>query len=303
MFSANVPKYLLGEAVLIAAYLIDRMPTRILKYTTPLDCLKLVFRNFKLQEGLTLKVFGFTVYVHIPAKFRSKLEPRAEKCVFIGYASNKKGYKCCNPKTKKCMSVWMRPLLKMNLFLKILFKGRMRERKIIFGVLYLFPILEQSAANPILEKQNNLNPSLFLPCTIDSNSGGGMLQQELDFELQVYTRRKNHTKERDLPINPAQSQSKSQSDGPKNLPGNSLIPTPTSSNSNPVPNEPSDLDISIALRKGTCSCTNHPISKYLSYDNFSNNHRAFIAKISHLFVPRNIQEALDDQNWKSAVLK
>ncbi|KAL5804087.1 hypothetical protein ACOSQ3_030887 [Xanthoceras sorbifolium] len=36
MFSMNVPKYLWGEALLTAAYLINRMPTRVLKYQTPL---------------------------------------------------------------------------------------------------------------------------------------------------------------------------------------------------------------------------------------------------------------------------
>ena len=43
MFSMHVPKYLWGEAVLIESYLINRMPSRVLKYITPLECLKQIF--------------------------------------------------------------------------------------------------------------------------------------------------------------------------------------------------------------------------------------------------------------------
>lgn len=66
----------------------------------------------------------------------------------------------------------------------------------------------------------------------------------------------------------------------------------------------------IAIRKGTRTCTkkslktskNHPISNYVSYQNLSQNRRAFTYKITNLFVPRNIKEALDDPNWKLEVL-
>ena len=36
MFSMNVPKFLWGDAVLKASFLINRLPTRVLKYNTPL---------------------------------------------------------------------------------------------------------------------------------------------------------------------------------------------------------------------------------------------------------------------------
>ncbi|KAJ0075599.1 hypothetical protein Patl1_34427 [Pistacia atlantica] len=50
---------------------------------------------------MDLKTFGCTIFVHIPAHLRSKLDPRVERCVFLGYAPNKRGYKCFNPKTGK----------------------------------------------------------------------------------------------------------------------------------------------------------------------------------------------------------
>ena len=37
MLSMNVPKYLWGEAVLTAAYLINRVPSRVLNHQTPLN--------------------------------------------------------------------------------------------------------------------------------------------------------------------------------------------------------------------------------------------------------------------------
>ena len=63
-----------------------------------------VLNFFFLKHEYTLiylKVFGCAVFVCIPSKFQSKLDPKAKKCVFAGYAPNKKGYKCYNPQTRK----------------------------------------------------------------------------------------------------------------------------------------------------------------------------------------------------------
>ena len=37
------------------------------------------------------------VYVHLPKRDRTKLEPRAAKCVFLGYGVGQKGYRCFDP--------------------------------------------------------------------------------------------------------------------------------------------------------------------------------------------------------------
>jgi hypothetical protein len=46
-----------------------------------------------------LKVFGCIAYVHVPDELWTKLDSKAEKCVFIGYSLEQKGYKCYNPIT------------------------------------------------------------------------------------------------------------------------------------------------------------------------------------------------------------
>ena len=43
MFTSQVPQYLWGEAILTATYLINRMPSRVLKFRTPCEVLLSLF--------------------------------------------------------------------------------------------------------------------------------------------------------------------------------------------------------------------------------------------------------------------
>ena len=100
-FTTRVLKYFWGEAVLTATYLINRMPSRVLEFKTPLDTLKNLFQTSKIFCSLPPKVFGCTAFVHIHNHNRGKLDPRSLRCVFLGYSSTQKGYKCYCPSTKK----------------------------------------------------------------------------------------------------------------------------------------------------------------------------------------------------------
>ena len=58
MFHMNIPTYLWGDAILTSCYLINRMPTRVLNYATPLQTLKNTFPNTYLTLDLPFKVLA-----------------------------------------------------------------------------------------------------------------------------------------------------------------------------------------------------------------------------------------------------
>ena len=102
MFTTNVPKYFLGETVLTASYLINRMPTRVLQYQTPIKVLKnCCYPNIRLVSSHPPKIFGCSIFVNTNAQNKTKLDPRALKCLFLGYSLTQKGYKCYSPITKR----------------------------------------------------------------------------------------------------------------------------------------------------------------------------------------------------------
>uniref|UniRef100_A0A803NB30 Reverse transcriptase Ty1/copia-type domain-containing protein n=1 Tax=Chenopodium quinoa TaxID=63459 RepID=A0A803NB30_CHEQI len=88
------------EAIATSTYLTNRLPSKPLDYQTPLDTLS-SHVTIPLVHSLPPRVFGCVVYVHLPKRARNKLEPRAIKCVFIGYGVYQKGYRCYDPIQKR----------------------------------------------------------------------------------------------------------------------------------------------------------------------------------------------------------
>jgi hypothetical protein len=68
-----------------------------------------IVHGMRLEEKFTgkkpnvshFRVFGCIAYVHVLDEKRSKLDPKDEKCIFIGYSLKQKGYRCFNPSIRK----------------------------------------------------------------------------------------------------------------------------------------------------------------------------------------------------------
>ena len=48
-----------------------------------------------------LRVLGCAAHIHITKDERKKLEPKAKKCIFLGYGATRKGYRLHNQKTSR----------------------------------------------------------------------------------------------------------------------------------------------------------------------------------------------------------
>lgn len=96
MMAMNVPKFLWSEAVMTVAYLMNRMPSRVSGYRTPIECL-----TGSTTYVVPPKVFGCVCFVKDYRPSVGKLDPRALKCIFVGYLGKQKGYKCWCPSEKR----------------------------------------------------------------------------------------------------------------------------------------------------------------------------------------------------------
>ena len=96
LIHAHLPLSFWAEAISCATYLRNRSPSSSIPGKTPYE-----FWFGKKPDLSNLRVFGCVSYVHIPSELRKKLDPKSDKCVFMGYPEDTKGYKLYNLNTKR----------------------------------------------------------------------------------------------------------------------------------------------------------------------------------------------------------
>jgi hypothetical protein len=91
---ASIPLRFWDEAFLTACYLINRLPSKVIGNNTPLG------RLLKTQPDYTiLRTFGCICWPNLRPYATRKIEFRSQPCVFLGYSSFHKGFKCLDMKT------------------------------------------------------------------------------------------------------------------------------------------------------------------------------------------------------------
>ncbi|MCO5600996.1 hypothetical protein L7F22_055112 [Adiantum nelumboides] len=96
MNEMNMPLTYWTEAVHTAVHILNQTPTAAIDEISPYE------RLYGIKPIVFyMKVFGCVSYVHVSNEARKKMEPKAVKCIFLGYPIEKKGYKCYDPTTRQ----------------------------------------------------------------------------------------------------------------------------------------------------------------------------------------------------------
>ena len=86
---ASMPHKFWDEAACTAVYLINRMPTPLLKFKSPYQLL------FNQDPDYSfLRTFGCMCYPYLRPYAATKLDSRSECCTFLGYSAFHRGYRC-----------------------------------------------------------------------------------------------------------------------------------------------------------------------------------------------------------------
>jgi len=93
----NLPKSFWAKVVSTTIYCTNRSPSTAIGFKTPHEA----WSGMKVDYS-ELKTFGYIAYAHLK---QDKLEPRALKCIFLGYLLGVKGYKlwCLELVHEKCI--------------------------------------------------------------------------------------------------------------------------------------------------------------------------------------------------------
>lgn len=304
LIEAHMPLCYWGEALLSAAYLINRITSRALNFKTPFQALTETCVA-PTVPNLPPCVFGCVDYVHLPKHQLNKLMPQALKCVFVGYALHKKGYRCYHPPTKR-MFITVDVVFheETMYFSKSDFQG-----EFIQEIHTLVDKVDDNAVETSIvdldsgAQNSDLNGGTLQDYS-EQNFDGTLQNNTFSIEEDTLDQNDLNQQENEHPENMTASDSESHS-----------LPVDTSIQSVPediryTEAETSRRQLPQRLTRGVPKPTYEPqlsskvkylINHYMSTHRLSQKNQAFVSQLSSVSIPNNVQEALSDPRWKAAM--
>ena len=258
-----------------------------------MDILSTFYPNLHTTNNLVLRIFGCVAFVHVHNQNMGKFDPRALKCVFVGYSSTHKGYKCYHPPSKRFYVSVDVTLHEQESYFTIPYlqgENLVMEDKDRGDFLFLdlpsLPLSKQSRpADPLTETLPKL---LDQPEPVLENPKSASMNVRFD---KAFSRKKTIVPEsvQVQDLNP-------------NSENEVTISNPSLQFESHVNND--DQDLPITIRKGIRECTNqplYPLTHFLSFKKISPSHRAFLVSLNTISIPTIGSEALTNEKWKQAM--
>lgn len=293
------------DAFLSATHLINRTPSRLLSYDTPL------FRLFNQQPDYSsLRVFGCACWPNLRPYNTHKLQFRSKQCTFLGYSPFHKGFKCLDPDS-----------------------GRVYiSRDVTFDEsLFPFQFLHSNAGRRFQDEINLLPTYLLNPTSGVRSISDHVTDSSINpannafpaHEIVQELASSHADPQGDSPVSPMTSASVSAQESEPGLSSHDTLPGPTTTSlthvGDPTSNAPnrafdSELPAAVSTPDPVLESSTAPSAGGELYQRPKTRLQSGIRKEKHytdgtvkysfltsIGEPQNLSEALEDNNWKQAM--
>lgn len=273
-----------GECDLTATYIINQLPSKIIGDKTPYEVL------FGHQpEYDHMRVFGCLAYYKNNETNGDKFEPRGKLEVFLGYPPGKKGYKIYDLEQRKMM------MTRDVKFIEDIFPFSKTESKNIEEEIFedLNPISQYDEPHEDLtenvvtggdsannnEETHNME-SIFEEQPESSVEEEQGMQSNSTHDEDIHI--ENHVEPPVIQQEIEEERQRRQRKQPGHLRDYQVRLPPSIDHTQPVSSQ--------------ASSTVHPLSHYVSFEQFSNTHKAFLYAINNHDEPKHFHQAAQNEN-------
>ncbi|KAK9053426.1 hypothetical protein SSX86_030060 [Deinandra increscens subsp. villosa] len=308
LIESQTPKFFLPEALATATYLINRLPTKALNLKTPLQTLS---EFTKISPALTLqpRIFGCSVFVHIPKIDRTKLDPCAEKCVLVGYGINQKGYRCYSPRKRHIYTTMICDFLENEFFYKSQHSGENEKNEDTLSWLRSIPSEEEVGHNIPSESPS---PQQSASISVTEPTPPNPVSEVSTSEVLKYNQTSGtHELVDEIIIESSETQEdQTQVNTTRNCGSHELVDEIAIESTEPHDNTTESYVLPPRSNRGVppnrytpekqSRSSRYPMAN-IAMGNLTKEAKAFESALYAEQIPKNVEQALKSQNWRHAM--
>ncbi|KAI3680226.1 hypothetical protein L2E82_50551 [Cichorium intybus] len=299
-FEGKLPIRFWGECVLTAAYIVNRLPSKVIKYKTPYEIL---FRRKPSYDHM--RVLGCLAYFWNTDTKGDKFAPRGKAGVFLGYPFGTKGYKIYDLEKGKLI------VSRDVKFIESVFPLASHKENVDLGDNEIVTEYQQVLVTECHEETSKSNMAENDGDHCDENAKNNssvVFEQEVinGMDPSIQPDEPNSPPHDPIHADEANRVSQPNADHPRQP-----IHDTSRRTSQRVKTQPARLkDYEVSMPPSVDhahpssdqgSSTVHPLAHYISYDKFSNGHKAFLTAITSHDEPKTFFKASQDEKWREAM--